>query len=104
MVLLTPTTGINGCPCGTRSSCCHPASRCTLRTRACLMATTKKFNLWLGITVALGIIFVGLQAAEYYEAYAHFGLTLNSGIYGSTFFMLTGFHGFPRVHGYDHAG
>jgi cytochrome c oxidase subunit 3 len=39
-------------------------------------------------------IFVGLQIAEYYEAYAHFGLTLNSGIYGSTFFMLTGFHGF----------
>jgi len=53
-----------------------------------------KFNLWLGITVALGIIFLMLQAAEYYEAYAQFGLTLNSGIYGSTFFMLTGFHGF----------
>ena len=54
----------------------------------------KKFNLWLGITVAMGIVFLFLQAAEYYEAYEHFGLTLNSGIYGSTFFMLTGFHGF----------
>ena len=54
----------------------------------------KKFNLWLGITVALGIIFLFVQVYEYYEAYAHFGLTLNSGIYGSTFFMLTGFHGF----------
>ena len=54
----------------------------------------KKFNLWLGITVALGALFVCLQVYEYYEAYAHFGLTLNSGIYGSTFFMLTGFHGF----------
>ena len=54
----------------------------------------KKFNLWLGLTVLLGIIFVCLQIAEYYEAYVHFGLTLNSGIYGSTFFMLTGFHGF----------
>ena len=54
----------------------------------------KKFNIWLGITVALAIFFVGLQALEYYEAYAHYGLTLNSGIYGSTFFMLTGFHGF----------
>ncbi len=31
----------------------------------------KKFNLWLGITVLLGIIFVGVQAYEYYEAYAH---------------------------------
>ena len=52
------------------------------------------FNAWLGVTVLLALIFVGLQALEYYEAYAHFGLTLNSGIYGSTFFMLTGFHGF----------
>jgi cytochrome c oxidase subunit 3 len=59
-----------------------------------LKGDMKKFNLWLGITVALGIIFLGLQAAEYYEAYQIFGLTLNSGIYGSTFFMLTGFHGF----------
>ncbi|WP_116368458.1 cytochrome c oxidase subunit 3 [Parahaliea mediterranea] len=59
----------------------------------------KKFNLWLGLTVLLGITFVGLQALEYYEAYAHFGLTLNSGIYGSTFFMLTGFHGFHVMMG-----
>ena len=54
----------------------------------------KKFNLWLGISVALAIVFLFLQYEEYYEAYAHFGLTLDSGIYGSTFFMLTGFHGF----------
>lgn len=53
----------------------------------------KKFNLWLGITVALGAIFLCLQAYEYYEAYHHLGLTLDSGIYGTTFFMLTGFHG-----------
>ncbi|MEO0435558.1 MAG: cytochrome c oxidase subunit 3 [Pseudomonadota bacterium] len=54
----------------------------------------RRFNKWLGITVGMGIVFLFLQAAEYYEAYEHFGLTLNSGIYGSTFFMLTGFHGF----------
>ena len=54
----------------------------------------KRFNSWLTLTVVLGVIFLCLQVAEYYEAYAHFGLTLNSGIYGSTFFMLTGFHGF----------
>ena len=53
-----------------------------------------QFNLWLGITVALAMIFLYIQYVEYYEAYAHFGLTLDSGIYGSTFFMLTGFHGF----------
>ncbi len=59
----------------------------------------RKFNLWLGLTVFLGVVFVCLQALEYYEAYAHFGLTLNSGIYGSTFFMLTGFHGFHVLMG-----
>ncbi|MDD2739415.1 MAG: cytochrome c oxidase subunit 3 [Methylomonas lenta] len=45
-------------------------------------------------TVSLGFLFVTCQAIEYYEAYHEMGLTLGSGIYGSTFFMLTGFHGF----------
>lgn len=49
---------------------------------------------YTSITALLGIIFLCLQAYEYYEAYNHLGLTLGSGIYGSTFFMLTGFHGF----------
>jgi cytochrome c oxidase subunit 3 len=53
----------------------------------------KKFNRWLGITVALGIFFLFLQAEEYIHAYQELGLTLESGIYGTTFFMLTGFHG-----------
>ena len=48
----------------------------------------------LAVTVALGAIFVGMQAEEYSHAYNDLGLTLNSGIYGATFFMLTGFHGF----------
>lgn len=52
-----------------------------------------KFNLWLGITVVLGILFLILQVEEYHEAYTQMGLTLQSGIYGTTFFMLTGFHG-----------
>jgi cytochrome c oxidase subunit 3 len=51
-------------------------------------------NLFLGITVLLGVIFLGLQAEEYIHAYTELGLTLSTGIYGSTFFMLTGFHGF----------
>ena len=59
----------------------------------------KVFNKWLAVTVALALTFVALQVAEYYEAYAHYGLTLNSGIYGSTFFMLTGFHGFHVMMG-----
>jgi len=48
----------------------------------------------LAATVTLGFIFVACQALEYMEAYHEMGLTLGSGIYGSTFFMLTGFHGF----------
>ena len=49
---------------------------------------------WLAATVVLGFLFVFLQATEYAHAYHELGLTLKSGIYGSTFFMLTGFHGF----------
>jgi cytochrome c oxidase subunit III len=45
-------------------------------------------------TVGLGFLFVICQATEYHEAYSEMGLTLGTGIYGSTFFMLTGFHGF----------
>ena len=48
---------------------------------------------WLLVTIALGVSFLYFQVAEYIEAYQILGLTLNSGIYGSTFFMLTGFHG-----------
>ena len=50
-------------------------------------------NIFLALTFILGFIFIGLQAQEYIEAYQHMNLTLGSGIYGSTFFMLTGFHG-----------
>ena len=49
--------------------------------------------LFLGLTVLLGALFLFFQAEEYIEAYQHLNLTLGSGIYGSTFFMLTGFHG-----------
>ena len=44
-------------------------------------------------TVGLGLVFVGLQIFEYHEAYKHLNLTLSSGVYGSTFYLLTGFHG-----------
>ena len=48
---------------------------------------------WLALTILLGFAFLGFQVEEYIEAYQELGLTLGSGIYGSTFFMLTGFHG-----------
>ena len=47
----------------------------------------------LAIAIILGFIFMGVQAYEYHHAYVEMGLTLNSGIYGSLFFLLTGFHG-----------
>ncbi|HYQ71425.1 MAG TPA: cytochrome c oxidase subunit 3 [Gammaproteobacteria bacterium] len=49
--------------------------------------------LGLMATVALGFLFLGLQAYEYSHAYHELNLTLGSGIYGTTFYMLTGFHG-----------
>ena len=49
--------------------------------------------LFLGLTILLGCTFLFCQATEYREAYHELNLTLASGIYGSTFFMLTGFHG-----------
>ncbi len=48
---------------------------------------------WLAGTVLLGLTFIVIQGVEYYEAYAHYGITLEAGIYGATFFILTGFHG-----------
>jgi cytochrome c oxidase subunit 3 len=44
-------------------------------------------------TIALGVTFLAFQAMEYTDAYRELNLTLQSGVYGSTFFMLTGFHG-----------
>lgn len=55
----------------------------------------RRLQLCVGLfaTILLGIAFLYTQGTEYTEAYQHLGLTLGSGIYGSTFFMLTGFHG-----------
>ena len=55
----------------------------------------KRLQLKIGMicTIALGLLFLSLQAYEYHEAYTELGLTLDAGIYGTTFFMLTGFHG-----------
>ena len=51
-------------------------------------------NWFLFFTIALGVIFLFVQAYEYSHAYADLNLKLTTGAYGSTFFMLTGFHGF----------
>ncbi len=49
---------------------------------------------FMWITVLLGVTFLGVQGYEYAHAYSELNLKLSSGAYGSTFFMLTGFHGF----------
>jgi len=67
---------------------------CTFAHWALKEGNQKKTVMWLWVTVALGLTFVGLQALEYSHAYHELDLQLDSGIYGSTFYMLTGFHGF----------
>jgi len=52
-----------------------------------------QLKLWLFLTIALGCTFLGFQAYEYMHAYSELNLKLSTGVYGSTFFMLTGFHG-----------
>jgi len=58
-----------------------------------------QIKLWLGVTVVLAVIFVVLQYMEYQHAIHDLGITLGAGTYGSTFFMLTGFHGFHVIMG-----
>ena len=65
----------------------------TLAHHALRAAQRTRLLVWLGATIVLGALFLFFQATEYHEAYTELNLTLGSGIYGSTFFMLTGFHG-----------
>jgi cytochrome c oxidase subunit 3 len=48
----------------------------------------------LPLTIILGATFLVLQAAEYFHAYSELNLKLSTGVFGSLFFLLTGFHGF----------
>jgi len=65
----------------------------TIAHDALLAGNRLRLKIFLAATFLLGFTFVGLQAMEYHEAYTELGLQLGTGIYGSTFFMLTGFHG-----------
>jgi cytochrome c oxidase subunit 3 len=65
----------------------------TIAHHALRAAHRGALKFWLALTFILGFSFVGLQIHEYGEAYRELGLRLSTGIYGSTFFMLTGFHG-----------
>lgn len=52
----------------------------------------RQLNIGLILTILLGCTFLFIQSREYIEAYTEYHLTLASGIYGATFFMLTGLH------------
>lgn len=52
-----------------------------------------QLGFFMMLTIVLGVIFLFLQGYEYIHAYQDLGLRLDSGVYGNTFFLLTGFHG-----------
>ena len=65
----------------------------TIAHHAIQAGKRSQMYVFLAATFLLGFIFVFLQGEEYVHAYQDLNLKLTSGIYGSTFFMLTGFHG-----------
>jgi cytochrome c oxidase subunit 3 len=65
----------------------------TIAHEALISGKRLRLKIFLAATFLLGFTFVYMQAKEYHEAYTELGLQLGTGIYGSTFFMLTGFHG-----------
>ena len=66
----------------------------TVAHHAIRAGNRRLLNIFLALTFLLGFLFIYLQVTEYIEAYTHYNLKLTSGIYGSTFFPLTAFHGF----------
>jgi cytochrome c oxidase subunit 3 len=66
----------------------------TIAHHALLANERSKTIFWMWCTVLLGAVFLVVQGYEYAHAYQDLNLKLSSGIFGSTFFMLTGFHGF----------
>jgi cytochrome c oxidase subunit III len=66
----------------------------TIAHHALIAGNRSKTILFMWATVLLGIVFLFVQGYEYFHAYSEMNLKLTSGVYGSTFYMLTGFHGF----------
>jgi cytochrome c oxidase subunit 3 len=65
----------------------------TIAHHALRAGNRKRLIGFLGLTILLGLTFLCCQAYEYWESYVHLNMTLHSGIYGATFYILTGFHG-----------
>ena len=83
----------SGCRRSTRLILLTSGVTVTIAHHALRAGNRRILGIFLALTFLLGFTFVYLQATEYHEAYTELGLKLSTGIYGSTFFMLTGFHG-----------
>ena len=66
----------------------------TIAHHALVAGQRSKTIAFMWLTVLLGLVFLFVQGYEYYHLYTDLNLKMSSGIFGSTFFMLTGFHGF----------
>ena len=66
----------------------------TIAHHALIANQRSKTITFMWLTVLLGLVFLFVQGYEYFHAYNDLNLKLTSGLYGSTFYMLTGFHGF----------
>jgi cytochrome c oxidase subunit 3 len=66
----------------------------TIAHHALIANQRSKTITFMWLTVLLGVVFLFVQGYEYFHAYNDLNLKLTSGVYGSTFYMLTGFHGF----------
>jgi cytochrome c oxidase subunit 3 len=65
----------------------------TVAHHALQVGNRGRVTVWLALTILLGFMFLGFQAYEYHHAWTEMNLRLSTGVYGSTFYMLTGFHG-----------
>ena len=59
---------------------------------AMVLGDRRSSKIWLASTAALGATFLGFQAYEF-TSFVHEGLTIHTNLFGSSFFILTGFHG-----------
>ena len=68
------------------------ASRSGVRKSRSRIKTHAKVLAWLGLTIALGAVFMLGQGTEYFDLYKS-GASINRNQFASSFFVLTGFHG-----------
>lgn len=68
-------------------------------TRALKKADARGATMWLGVTVLLGVVFLGFTAYEWFDLIVHRGLTIRTNLFGTTFYSLIGLHAFHVIVG-----